>query len=253
MRFDIITIFPRIFDSYLNESILARAQKAGLIEIAAHDLRDYTSDKHRTVDDSPYGGGVGMVMLVEPIYKAIKSLSSQRRGLGEERGSEDNNSSSSKPSPPHQVRGKLYPLSKGEGTRIILLSPRGERLTQEKIKQLATYHRLILIAGRYEGVDERVAEFTDEQISIGDFVLAGGEVAAMVIIEAVSRLIPGVLGKDESSKEESFSDADSTEYPHYTRPEVFITEDGQELKVPEVLLSGHHAEIGKWRKKQRKF
>ncbi len=230
MKFDIITIFPNIFDSYLKESILGRAQKQDLIEIKTHNLRDYTADKHhppnRRVDDSPYGGGVGMVMMVEPIYKAIKSLSSQ-------------------PSP--------YPSPlKGEGTRVILLSPRGERFTQKKAKELTKYDQLIFVCGRYEGVDERVTEFVDETISIGDYVLNGGELGAMVITEAVSRLLPGVLGKDESSQEESFSDDNSAEYPHYTRPEVFVIEDGKELKVPEILLSGHHAEIKKWRKGQRK-
>jgi len=217
MRFDVITIFPAIFDSYLEESILGRAQKKGLVEINMHNLRDYTNDKHRTVDDSPYGGGVGMVMMVEPIYRAITN---------------------SKQS--------------GKKTRTILLAPRGKRLTQKDAQRLTQYDQIILIAGRYEGVDERVAEFADEQISIGDYVLNGGELAAMVIVEAASRLLPGVLGKDESSHEESFSDDHSAEYPQYTRPELFITDDKKELKVPEILLSGNHAEIATWRKNNRK-
>ncbi|MBI1961639.1 MAG: tRNA (guanosine(37)-N1)-methyltransferase TrmD [Parcubacteria group bacterium] len=217
MQFNIITIFPNIFDSYLKESILGRAQKKGLVEINMHNLRDYTSDKHRTVDDSPYGGGVGMVMMVEPIVRAIKDIKQSDKT-----------------------------------TRTILLTPRGERFTQQKAQALTRYDQIILIAGRYEGVDERVAEFIDEQISIGDFVLNGGELAAMAIVEAVSRLIPGVLGKDESSREESFSDDPSREYPQYTRPEAFVADGGPELKVPEILLSGNHAEIAKWRKRGRK-
>lgn len=241
MRFDIITIFPNIFDSYLKESILGRAQKQGLIEIKTHNLRDFAMDKHHSTDDSPYGGGVGMVMLVEPIYRAIQSL---------------------KNLPLPDLSAIASATEEGEagggvrlerrGSRAILLSPRGERFTQSKAKELTKYDQLIFACGRYEGVDERVTKFVDETISIGDYVLNGGELGSMVIIEAVSRLLPGVLGKDESSQEESFSDDNSAEYPHYTRPEVFTTEDGKELKVPEILLSGHHAEIAKWRKKQRK-
>ncbi|MDP6571545.1 MAG: tRNA (guanosine(37)-N1)-methyltransferase TrmD [Patescibacteria group bacterium] len=215
MKFDVITIFPNIFDSYLGESILGRAQKNGLIEINMHDLRDYTSDKHNTVDDTPYGGGVGMVMMIEPIYKALNDIKS------------------------------------GKKTRSILLTPRGKRFTQKKAQELTTYDQITLIAGRYEGVDNRVSELVDEEISIGDFVLNGGELPAMTIIESVSRLIPGVLGKDESSKEESFSDNNTVEYPQYTRPEIFKTGQGNELKVPEILLSGNHSEIEKWRTKQR--
>lgn len=216
MQFDIITIFPNIFDSYLHESILGRAQEKGLIEVAMHNLRDYTSDKHHTVDDSPYGGGVGMVMMVEPIYKAI------------------------------------HDIKKSKNSRTILLTPRGERFTQKKAKALTPYDQIILIAGRYEGIDARVADMVDEEISIGDFVLNGGEIPAVAMVEAVSRLLPGVLGKDESSHEESFSDDDSQEYPHYTRPEVFVDDAGTELKVPEILLSGDHAKIAAWRKKSRK-
>ncbi|MBI2050977.1 MAG: tRNA (guanosine(37)-N1)-methyltransferase TrmD [Parcubacteria group bacterium] len=218
MTFDIITIFPNIFDSYLKESILARAQKNGLVEINIHNLRDYTSDTHRTVDDSPYGGGVGMVMMAEPLYRAINDIRAAPRN----------------------------------DTRIILLTPRGKRFTQRDAQRLTQYDQIILIAGRYEGIDERVAEFVDEQISIGDFVLSGGELPALAVVEAASRLIPGVLGKDESSREESFSDENSSEYPQYTRPEIFITDDKKELKVPEILLSGNHAEIAKWRKSKRK-
>jgi tRNA (guanine37-N1)-methyltransferase len=218
MKFDIITIFPKIFDSYLNESILSRAQKSGLIEIKTHNLRDWTNDKHKTVDDSPYGGGVGMVMMAEPILKAIYDISEKTL---------DNKK------------------------KIILLTPRGKRFTQNDAKRFLELEQMIFIAGRYEGVDERVVEFVDEQISIGDFVLNGGEVAAMAIIESVARLIPGVLGKDESSKEESFSDEESAEYPQYTRPEI-LKKDNKELRVPEILLSGNHAKVEKWRKENRR-
>ena len=245
MKFDIITIFPNIFDSYLKESILGRSQKQGLIEIKTHNLRDYATDKHHSTDDSPYGGGLGMVMMVEPIYKALQSLplleGEVGGGVADKRQTALNGGTTPNPS------------SKRRGTCVILLSPRGERFTQKKAKDLTKYSQLIFVCGRYEGVDERVAEFVDETISIGDYVLNGGELGSMVIVEAVSRLLPGVLGKDESSAEESFSDDNSTEYPHYTRPEVFTTDDGKELKVPEILLSGHHAEIKKWRKSKRKW
>ncbi len=215
IQFDIITIFPNIFDSYMQESILGRAQKNGLIKIKTHNLRDYTTDKHRTVDDTPYGGGVGMVMMVKPIYKALKDIKQDKNA------------------------------------RSIILTPRGKKFTQKKAQELSKYDQLVFIAGRYEGIDNRVSELVDEEISIGDFVLNGGELPAMAIVESVSRLIPGVLGKDESSKEESFSDGAKAEYPQYTRPEKFITDGGKELKVPEILLSGNHAKIKKWKKEHK--
>ncbi|MEK7189015.1 MAG: tRNA (guanosine(37)-N1)-methyltransferase TrmD [Patescibacteria group bacterium] len=229
MKFDIITIFPNIFDSYLSESILGRAQEKGLVEINMHNLRDYTDDKHRTVDDSPYGGGVGMVMMVEPIYRAINDIRKDKP-------QRDDTIASASP----------------RNDRVILLTPRGKRFTQKDAQRLTEYGQIILISGRYEGVDERVAECVDEEISIGDFVLNGGELAAMAVVESVSRLLPGVLGKDESSREESFSDDSSAEYPQYTRPEIFTAEDGKKMKVPEILLSGNHASIAKWRKNSRK-
>jgi len=221
----------------LNESILGRAQKNGLVEIKTHDLRDYTTYKHRTVDDSPYGGGVGMVMMVEPIYKALMSL----RGSNSDRGNPvvDSGIAASANTPPRN-------------DRSILLTPRGNRFTQKDAQRLTKYDQLVFVAGRYEGVDNRVSELVDEEISIGDFVLNGGELPALAIIESVARLIPGVLGKDESSKEESFSDEISVEYPQYTRPEIFITDDGKTIKVPEILLSGDHKKIENWRKTQRK-
>ena len=233
MTFDILTIFPHILDSYANESILGRAQKKGLIKINFHDLRDYTTDKHRSVDDTPYGGGPGMVMMVEPIYKALKALRE-------------------KPPSPFQGEGRGEGL-RNEKSRTILSSPRGARFTQKKAQELSKFDRLVLIAGRYEGVDERVREFVDEQISIGDYVLSGGELPAMVIVEAVARLLPGILGTDESIVDESFSDGTLVEYPHYTRPEIFKTSDSKKLKVPDILLSGNHAQIAKWRKSKRKY
>lgn len=235
MRFDILTIFPRMMDSYTNESILKRAQQAGRIEIATHDIRDYTNDKHRTTDDAPYGGGAGMVMKVEPIYKAVVANS----------------------------RFKITTTKKGlkhaKGTRIVLLSAKGEQFTQAKAYELSKYKQVILICGRYEGVDERVADFiVDEEISVGPYVLTGGELPALTIVDAVARLVPGVLGNEESLKEESFSmdvqysappsEGARREYDQYTRPEVFSPKKGVKWNVPEVLLRGNHAEIKKWRK-----
>lgn len=203
MRFDIITIFPKIFDSYFNESILKRAQKKRLIKIAVHNLRDFAAGKHKKVDDKPYGGGPGMVFKIEPIYKAVQSLKSK------------------------------FPKK----TRVILFSTRGKIFDSKAAKRLSKYDRLILICGRYEGVDERVAKYiADEEISIGDYVLSGGELPAMILAEAVSRHIPGVLGKYESLEEIKGS------FPAYTRPEAF-----RRWKVPKVLLSGHHEKINKFR------
>lgn len=220
MRFEIITIFPEIFGSYFSESILKRAQKAGLIGISVHNLRDFTADKHKTVDDTPYGGGAGMVMKVEPIHRAIKFIKSAK-----------------------PVK------SKAAKTRIILFSAKGKKYTQKDARRLAKYNNLILICGRYEGVDERVAKhIADEEISIGDYILTGGEIPTMILVDSISRLIPGVLGNKKSLQEESFSqNIQNTylEYPQYTKPEVY-----KKWKVPKVLLSGNHKEIENWRKKQ---
>ncbi|OGN04070.1 MAG: tRNA (guanosine(37)-N1)-methyltransferase TrmD [Candidatus Yanofskybacteria bacterium RIFCSPHIGHO2_01_FULL_44_22] len=221
-KFDVITIFPGIFESFLNESLLARAINKKLISIRAHNLRGWTNDAHKTVDDRPYGGGAGMVLKIEPIFRAVKSLSS-------------------------------YKVRKVK-TRVILLSAKGKQFTQKDARRLAKYNQLIFICGRYEGVDERVAQhITDEEISVGPYVLFGGEVPAMTIIEAVSRLIPGVVAKEESIKFESFSDknAATKEYPQYTRPEVFepTIDRKKTWKVPKILLSGDHKKITSWRKK----
>lgn len=231
MKIDIITIFPNLFSGFLTESLLARAQKKRLLTIKTHNLRQWTDDKHKTVDDRPYGGGAGMVLKVEPIYKGVKSLTLR------------------------QAQGRR------SKKRIVLLSAKGKTFTQKDARRLAKYEQIIFICGRYEGVDERVAKYVaDEEISIGNYVLFGGEVASMVIIEAVSRLIPGVVQKEESVKNESFSDkeAKAKEYPQYTRPEEFkpkLKVKSKKLKVwrvPKILLSGNHKKIDEWRKKNSK-
>ena len=209
MRIDVISIFPEMFPGPLGHSIIGRAQERGLLKLVIHNLRDYTTDKHRTVDDAPYGGGAGMVMKPEPIFRAVDFL---------------------------QCR---------EDSRIILLSPQGEVFNQGKAWELSKEKQLLLICGHYEGVDERVREYlvTDE-ISVGDYVLTGGEIPAMLLIDAVVRLLPGVLGKYYSLQEESFTD-NLLEYPHYTRPPEW-----QGMRVPPVLLSGHHEEIRLWRRRE---
>ncbi len=211
LQFDIITIFPEIFDSYFKESILKRAQKKKIIKIKVHNLRKFTKDKHRTVDDKPYGGGAGMIFKVDVIFRAVKKI-----------------------------------LKTNKKTRVILFSAKGKKFDQKKAEKLKKYEQIVLICGRYEGVDERVAKhIADEELSIGDYVLTGGEIPAMVVIDAVSRLIPGVI-KKESLREESFSGL-KKEYPQYTRPEKFRT-----WKVPEILISGHHKRIEEWKRKNSK-
>ena len=212
MQFHIISIFPELFTSPLSVSLLKKAQDKGIVSCTVHDLRDYTVGKHRSTDAAPYGGGYGMVMKPEPVFAALEAVCQAAA---------------------EQVR-----------MRRILLSPRGTRLTQEKVVQLAYEEALVLVCGRYEGVDERVRACVDEELSVGDYVLSGGEIAALVVIDAVARLIPGVLGSPESTQEESFSTG-LLEYPHYTRPEEFNA-----MRVPEVLLSGNHAEIARWRRRQ---
>ena len=206
MRFDIITIFPDMFSPIMNESMLKIAQAKKMVTIHIHDLRDYTLDKHRKVDDRPFGGGPGMVMTPQPIFDAVKKIKGRRKA------------------------------------KVILLCPTGEPLTQQKAKNLAKLKNLILICGHYEGIDERVqAQVIDESISIGDYVLTGGELPAMVLVDCITRLIPGVLGKAESLVDESFEN-NLLEYPHYTRPSNFRSK-----KVPNVLLSGDHKAVKKWR------
>lgn len=212
MKFDIVTIFPKIFDSYFSESIIKRAQEKKIIEIKIHNLRDFASDKRKTVDDTPYGGGAGMVMKVEPIWKCIQSLKEKLK-------------------------------IKKIRTRTILFSAKGKRYTQKDAMRLSRYDRLILICGRYEGIDERIAKHVaDEEISVGDYVLMGGEIPAIVVVDSITRLIPGVLGNEESVKFESHGKTGYLEYPQYTKPEKFM-----DWKVPKVLLSGNHKKIEEWR------
>jgi len=213
MNFDVITIFPDILDSYFKESILGRAVKNKKAKIKFHDLRKWTKDRHRTVDDTPYGGGAGMVMKVKPVYRAVKAIK-----------------------------------KKNKKTRVILLSARGETFNQQKAQKYLDYDQLILICGRYEGVDQRVADYIcDEEVSIGQYVLTGGELGAAVIIDSVARLIPGILGNQDSLAEESFIKENIAEYPQYTKPEVF-----NNWKAPSVLLSGNHQKIKQWRKENKK-
>lgn len=229
MRFEILTLFPEVFPSFLKTSILGRAEESGIISYGVHNIRDFAEGKHKVVDDSPYGGGAGMVMKIEPIAKALGTL-----GKNENR---------------------------NEEIRTVVLSARGEQFTQTKAKEYAQLDQLVLICGRYEGIDQRVADhLADEEISIGPYVLAGGEIAALAVIEATARLIPGVLGNPESLVEESHTigeelqttsgserSAAQIEYPQYTKPEEY-----QGWKVPEVLVSGDHAAIKSWRDEQRK-
>ncbi|GMU40006.1 MAG: hypothetical protein AMXMBFR23_08720 [Chloroflexota bacterium] len=212
IRFDILTIFPGMFAGPLDQSILGRARQDGLIDVHLHDLRDWTHDRHRTVDDYPFGGGAGMVMKPEPIFEALEAI----RPLAE-------------PAP-----------------YVIYLSPQGRRLDRALVDELAAHPRLLLLCGRYEGVDERVLQHAvDLEVSVGDFVVSGGELPAMMLLDAVARRVPGVLGGEGSLAEESFEDG-LLEYPQYTRPAVF-----RDWAVPDVLLSGHHAEVEKWRRRER--
>src|ERR1700704_16901 len=213
VKIDVLTLFPAMFAGPLDESIIMRARKAGLLDLKIHQLRDWTHDRHKTVDDRPFGGGPGMLMKPEPLFEAVESL-------------------------------------KREGTKVILLSPSGRKFSQAIARELAEQKDLLLVTGHYEGFDERVRDgLADDELSIGDYVLTNGALPAMVVIDAVARLLPGVLGDDESSKEESFSaDGPGLEYPQYTRPAEF-----RGKKVPDVLLSGNHAEIAKWRAEQAKL
>jgi tRNA (guanine37-N1)-methyltransferase len=207
MQIDVLTLFPEMFSGPLDESIIRRARERQLLDLRVTDLRDYTHDRHRTVDDKPFGGGPGMLLKPEPIFEAVEDLTNEQ-------------------------------------THIVLLSPSGERFDQQTARELSERKHILLICASYEGVDERVKTLVHQELSIGDYVLTNGNLPAMVVIDTVARLLPGVLGDDESSIEESFSDG-FLEYPHYTRPAEF-----RGMKVPEVLLSGNHAEIAKWRKEQ---
>ncbi len=216
MKFHAITIFPQMFNSYLNEGILKRALDKKIISFETHNLREWTSDKHQSVDDTPYGGGAGMLMKIEPLYKAIKAVKKSKKNC-----------------------------------RVVLMSASGKKWTQKLAQEYSSYKEVVFICGRYEGVDERLLEFIDEEISIGDYVLTGGELPALIIMDSISRLLPGVLGNNYSATEESHSEEGILEYPQYTKPAIFkvgrISYD-----VPEVLLNGNHQEIAKWRKEHQK-
>ena len=241
IKFDVITILPEIFNSYLSESLIARAQKKKLIKVNIHNLRDWASDKHKTVDDKPFGGGLGMVMKVEPIYKAVTALKSKAQN----------------------PKSKSNPKPKIQKSKTILFTPRGKKFNQKIAYQLSKLDQLIFICGRYEGVDERVAKhIADIELSVGDYVLMGGELPAMAVIETVSRLVPGVIGKEQLLKERITKEKGFIEYSQYTRPEIFLplrllkgsgseSKRGTKWKVPKVLLSGNHKKIEEWRKKHR--
>lgn len=217
MNFHVFTLFPAMFQGPLSESILKRAQEKGLLNVSLHDIRAYAEDKHRVVDDYAYGGGPGMVMKPEPVFKAVESQLERIRGIQE----------------------------KASGVPVILMSPRGRVLTQDVARELAVHPDIVLICGHYEGVDQRIIDhLATDEISIGDYVLTGGELAAMVLIDCVARLGEGVLGSEESTSRESHSDG-MLQYPQYTRPPEF-----RGWTVPEVLLSGHHARIEEWRREQ---
>lgn len=225
MQFDILTIFPEMFNSYFEASILGRAQKNKLIKIKTHDIRKYSTDKHNSVDDKPYGGGAGMVMMIEPIFRALKKIKKTKN--------------------PSTSSGAGFKFKKKK-SRTILFSAKGKKFDQQMAREFAELDQLIMICGRYEGVDERVKEnLVDEEVCIGEYVLTGGELPAMIVTDAVSRLLPGVLGSQESLKEESFSTKNYLEYPQYTRPENF-----RGWEVPEILLSGNHKKIEEWREKE---
>lgn len=213
MRFHIVTIFPEFFDGPLRCGVVAKAVESGVIEIRVHNLRDWTTDRHKTVDDRPFGGGEGMVLKCEPIFDAVESILPQRAAA---------------------------PGS----AKVVLLSAMGRKFTQEMARSLAQETEIVLLCGRYEGVDERVAEhLADAEISVGDFVLSGGELGAALILDAVARLVPGVVGNEDSTQFESFSEPGLLDCPHWTRPAEF-----RGWKAPDVLLSGNHAEIRKWRR-----
>ena len=212
MRIDIITLFPSMFKGPFDESIIKRARKKGILEINLHSLREFTDDRHRTVDDVPYGGGAGMVMKPEPLFRVVEKVKEEKKF----------------------------------SSKVILLSPQGQTFAQEKAKELAEEEGLIFICGHYEGVDERVREhLIDEELSLGDFVLTGGELAAIVMVDAIARMLPEVLGCKDSIREDSFYQT-LLDYPHYTRPAEF-----RGWKVPGVLISGNHQKIREWRKKKK--
>jgi tRNA (guanine37-N1)-methyltransferase len=214
MRFDVLTLFPEMFSGYVSQSVLRRAIDAGKVDVQLHDIRDWSREKHQQVDDRPFGGGPGMVLRPEPVVESVEAVRSQTSEPG----------------------------------RLIYLTPQGRRLNQTIAEELAGHQRLVLLCGRYEGIDQRAIDILEpDEISIGDYILSGGEVAAMVVIDAVVRLIPGVLGDEESNRQDSFSgNPPLLEFPQYTRPREF-----REMEVPDVLLTGNHGEIARWREEQK--
>jgi tRNA (guanine37-N1)-methyltransferase len=214
MRIDVVTIFPAMVEQVLAAGIVGRAIERGTLSVVVHDLRTFTTDKHRVVDDVPYGGGPGMVLKAEPMFRAIESITRE-----------------------------------GEPARVVMTSPQGTRFEQAVAERLSGAGRLVLLCGRYEGVDERVRSVVDEEISIGDYVLSGGEIPALVIVDAVARLVPGVVGDEQSVAADSFRRG-LLDFPHYTRPAELTVASASTLRVPEVLLSGNHAEIRRWRKRE---
>ncbi|MEX2318157.1 MAG: tRNA (guanosine(37)-N1)-methyltransferase TrmD [Pirellulales bacterium] len=213
MRFDVLTLFPEMFAGYLGQSLLKRAVDAGIVDVRVHNIRDWATGKHRQVDDRPFGGGPGMVLRPEPVVESVEAVQADGASAG----------------------------------HLVLLSPQGRRLDQRVVEELAGYQRLVLICGRYEGIDQRAIDLlAPDELSIGDYVLGGGEVAAMVVIDAVARLVPGVLGDEESNRQDSFSgDERLLEFPQFTRPREY-----RGLAVPDVLMTGNHPEIARWRREQ---
>lgn len=216
MKFHAITIFPQMFHSYLNEGILKRALDQKIISFETHNLRNWTTDKHQSVDDTPYGGGAGMLMKIEPLYKAIKAAKKAKKNC-----------------------------------RVVLMSAGGKKWNQQLAQKYSKYKEVIFICGRYEGVDARISNFIDDEISIGDYVLTGGELPALIIMDSITRLLPGALGNNYSATEESHSEEGVLEYPQYTKPAIFKV-GRKSYEVPSVLLSGNHQKIEKWRKEKQK-
>ncbi|AKL98570.1 tRNA (guanosine(37)-N1)-methyltransferase TrmD [Endomicrobium proavitum] len=218
MKIDILTIFPQMFNGPLSESLIGKAANKGILEINVTDIRSFSKDKHKKVDDKPFGGGVGMVLKPEPVYDALKSVGVKKKN-------KEYKNSFAKP-------------------LVIYMSPQGKTLNSDLVKNLAKYKHIVFLCGHYEGVDERIMNFVDEEISVGDYVLTGGEIPAMIVTDAVARMIPGVVKEEDSVKNDSFYNG-LLDYPHYTRPAVF-----KKFKVPEVLLSGDHKKIENWRKNE---